>query len=73
MPDNIGLHSSGIAPPVPFPRPWRLRVTDLRFPAQGACMNFHEYQAKELFAAYGIPVPPGKVAQRLAGAWSFSK
>ncbi len=25
-------------------------------------MNFHEYQAKELFAAYGIPVPPGKVA-----------
>ncbi|MFO1505607.1 MAG: ADP-forming succinate--CoA ligase subunit beta [Lysobacterales bacterium] len=25
-------------------------------------MNFHEYQAKELFSAYGIPVPPGKVA-----------
>ncbi len=25
-------------------------------------MNFHEYQAKELFAAYGIPVPPGKIA-----------
>jgi succinyl-CoA synthetase beta subunit len=25
-------------------------------------MNFHEYQAKELFAAYGIAVPPGKVA-----------
>jgi succinyl-CoA synthetase beta subunit len=25
-------------------------------------MNFHEYQAKELFAAYGIPVPAGKVA-----------
>jgi succinyl-CoA synthetase beta subunit len=23
-------------------------------------MNFHEYQAKELFAEYGIPVPPGK-------------
>ena len=22
-------------------------------------MNFHEYQAKELFAAYGIPVPAG--------------
>jgi succinyl-CoA synthetase beta subunit len=30
--------------------------------AQGACMNFHEYQAKELFAEYGIAVPPGKVA-----------
>ena len=25
-------------------------------------MNFHEYQAKQLFAAYGIPVPPGKIA-----------
>ena len=26
-------------------------------------MNFHEYQAKELFADFGIPVPPGKVAR----------
>jgi succinyl-CoA synthetase beta subunit len=26
-------------------------------------MNFHEYQAKELFAEYGIPVPAGRVAQ----------
>ena len=25
-------------------------------------MNFHEYQAKELFAQYGIPVPGGQVA-----------
>ena len=25
-------------------------------------MNFHEYQAKELFAEYGIPVPAGLVA-----------
>lgn len=25
-------------------------------------MNFHEYQAKELFNSYGIPVPAGKVA-----------
>ncbi len=25
-------------------------------------MNFHEYQAKELFASYGIPVPAGAVA-----------
>jgi succinyl-CoA synthetase beta subunit len=25
-------------------------------------MNFHEYQAKELFAQYGIPVPQGLVA-----------
>ena len=26
-------------------------------------MNFHEYQAKDLFAQYGIPVPAGKVAR----------
>lgn len=25
-------------------------------------MNFHEYQAKQLFAEYGIAVPPGRVA-----------
>jgi succinyl-CoA synthetase beta subunit len=25
-------------------------------------MNFHEYQAKQLFAEYGIPVPAGKIA-----------
>jgi len=25
-------------------------------------LNLHEYQAKELLARYGIPVPPGKVA-----------
>ena len=26
-------------------------------------MKVHEYQAKEIFAKYGIPVPPGRVAQ----------
>jgi len=35
-------------------------------------MNFHEYQAKDLFAAYGIPVPRGQVAataeEAVAGA-----
>ena len=25
-------------------------------------MNLHEYQSKQVFAEYGIPVPPGKVA-----------
>ncbi|MDH3925625.1 MAG: succinate--CoA ligase subunit beta, partial [Xanthomonadales bacterium] len=25
-------------------------------------MNFHEYQAKELFAQYDIPVPAGAIA-----------
>ena len=31
-------------------------------------MNFHEYQAKELFAEYGIPVPAGLVASTPAEA-----
>ena len=25
-------------------------------------MNLHEYQAKDVFRSYGIPVPAGKVA-----------
>jgi succinyl-CoA synthetase beta subunit len=25
-------------------------------------MNLHEYQSKQLFAQYGIPVPEGQVA-----------
>jgi succinyl-CoA synthetase beta subunit len=25
-------------------------------------MNFHEYQAKQLFADYAIPVPAGRIA-----------
>src|SRR5205807_9205888 len=31
-------------------------------------MNLHEYQAKELFRSYGIPVPAGKVAARAEDA-----
>ena len=31
-------------------------------------MNFHEYQAKEIFASYGIPVPAGAVARTPAEA-----
>ncbi len=31
-------------------------------------MNFHEYQAKELFAEYNIPVPKGKVARTVEEA-----
>lgn len=29
-------------------------------------MNIHEYQAKELFTSYGIPVPAGKAVQKAA-------
>src|SRR5580700_5890400 len=32
------------------------------FRATGLTMNLHEYQAKEVFRSYGIPVPAGKVA-----------
>jgi succinyl-CoA synthetase beta subunit len=36
-------------------------------------MNFHEYQAKELFAAYGIPVPAGRVAATPEAAVAAAK
>ena len=32
-------------------------------PHQGSRMNFHEYQAKQMFAEYGIAVPAGRVAR----------
>jgi len=31
-------------------------------------MNLHEFQAKQLFSEYGIPVPPGRVATSVAQA-----
>ena len=36
-------------------------------------MNFHEYQAKELFADVGIPVPPGRVARTPSEAVDAAK
>ena len=36
-------------------------------------MNFHEYQAKDLFAAYSISVPKGKVADSVDGAVEAAK
>jgi succinyl-CoA synthetase beta subunit len=36
-------------------------------------MNFHEYQAKELFAEHGIPVPAGRVATTAAQAFDAAK
>jgi succinyl-CoA synthetase beta subunit len=32
------------------------------------CMNLHEYQAKQLFGAYGIPLPAGKPAASVVEA-----
>jgi succinyl-CoA synthetase beta subunit len=31
-------------------------------PGEGPSMNLHEYQSKQLFADYGVPVPEGRVA-----------
>ena len=36
-------------------------------------MNIHEYQAKEIFRAAGIPVPPGEVARSAAEAEALAK
>ena len=36
-------------------------------------MNFHEYQAKQLFGDYGIAVPPGKVARTAQEAVDAAK
>ncbi|MFZ9478943.1 MAG: ADP-forming succinate--CoA ligase subunit beta [Steroidobacteraceae bacterium] len=36
-------------------------------------MNLHEYQAKEVFSAYGIPVPAGRVAATAAEAVSAAQ
>jgi succinyl-CoA synthetase beta subunit len=36
-------------------------------------MNFHEYQAKQLFADFGIPVPPGRVARTAEEAVDAAK
>lgn len=35
---------------------------------KGKRMNLHEYQAKELFASYGMPIPRGQVAQSVEDA-----
>jgi len=32
-------------------------------------MNLHEYQAKDLFRSYGIPVPAGKVQRAPRKPW----
>ena len=36
-------------------------------------MNLHEYQAKEIFARYGIPVPEGQLAKSPEGARAAAK
>src|SRR3546814_194377 len=42
---------------------WSSDVCCSDLPTHGPHMNFHEYQAKQLFADYGIAVPAGRVAR----------
>jgi len=42
-------------------------------PPKEACMNLHEYQAKEIFARYGIPVPHGALASSPEAARAAAK
>lgn len=41
--------------------------------AIGARVNIHEYQAKEIFRKYGIPIPPGEVAATPEEAESIAR
>ena len=36
-------------------------------------MNIHEYQAKEIFTSFGLPVPGGKVATTVDEAVSLAE
>ena len=36
-------------------------------------MNIHEYQAKEIFRRFGIPIPPGEVAAEPARAEEIAR
>ncbi|HJP59633.1 MAG TPA: ADP-forming succinate--CoA ligase subunit beta, partial [Gemmatimonadaceae bacterium] len=36
-------------------------------------MNIHEYQAKEIFRKYGIPIPPGEVASTAQAAEAIAR
>ncbi len=36
-------------------------------------MKIHEYQAKEILAAYGVPLPRGRVAQSPQEAWTIAQ
>jgi succinyl-CoA synthetase beta subunit len=40
---------------------------------KGAAMNIHEYQAKELLAKYGVPVPAGHAAMSVDEAVEAAK
>ena len=41
--------------------------------AEGESMNIHEYQAKELLAKFGVPVPAGFSALRRRGSASWKE
>jgi succinyl-CoA synthetase beta subunit len=62
MGDNSPLSAPDRSHPLPGPPAPPAPACDTSFP-HGTHMNFHEYQAKQLFADYGIAVPAGRVAR----------
>ena len=51
-----------------LPKTVFLRRSTLKAGQSGLRMKIHEYQAKEIFARYGIPVPQGAIAANAAEA-----
>src|SRR5437763_8159232 len=47
----------------PLPGPARAFIRLAWPPAEGHTVDLFEYQAKELFRSYGVPVPNGSVAR----------
>jgi succinyl-CoA synthetase beta subunit len=45
----------------------------LSFQHKGHCMKLHEYQSKQIFARYGIPIPKGRVAATASEAKAIAE
>ena len=43
------------------------------FQHKGNCMKLHEYQSKQIFAKYGIPIPKGRVAATASEAKAIAE
>ncbi len=43
------------------------------FQHKGKCMKLHEYQSKQIFAKYGIPIPKGRVAATASEAKAIAE
>jgi succinyl-CoA synthetase beta subunit len=45
----------------------------LSFQHKGQCMKLHEYQSKQIFARFGIPIPKGRVAATASEAKAIAE